>query len=108
MEINTIVLIIALVIIFMLTNKNNLEPFNTDISGTKKQIIYNTIPYVGGSSYLYNPVEYWYNPLDYWFNPYVYYTWGGMYGSLSNSGYTTSSRPYARHHRRNHTGRYRR
>jgi hypothetical protein len=103
MDINIILLIISLVIIFLSINKTNLEPFNTDISSTKRQIIYNTIPYVVKSPYLYNQLEYWYNPLDYLFNPYVYYTWGGMYGSLSNS-YTKSHPGHV--HRIRHTRRH--
>ena len=103
MEINTIVFIIALVIIFCSLNKTNFEPFVTDISGTKKQIIYNTIPY-GSSGLFYDYMigsPYWYNPLDYWLNPYAYYTWGGMYGSSGR--YTTSSPHVKRHHSRHHS-----
>jgi len=99
MKINTIVFIIALVIIFVLTNKTNFEPFVTDISGTKKKIIYDKVPY-GSSGLFYDYMigsPYWYNPLDYWLNPYAYYTWGGLYGSRYSGSYTTST-PYVKRH----------
>ena len=94
MKISTILLIIALLIIFMFNFKTIPEQFAnmSDISGTSNKIIYDTIPYAN-SGLFYNYLigsPYWYNPLDYWLNPYMYYNWYGS-GPIGSSYISSSS-----------------
>ncbi len=102
MKISTILLIIALLIIFIINFKTSPEQFSNigDISGTSNKIIYDRIPY-GNSGLFYNYIStspYWYNPLDYWLNPYYYYNWYGPIGStvISNTSYSSSPRVHKR------------
>ena len=113
MEINTILLIIALLIIIVLGSNPPTEPFGQDISKTNIQqnkVIYDTVPY-SSSGLFYDYVigsPYWYNPLDYWLNPYVYYTWGGLYGSYPSSSYSyTTSVPHVKRRHIRRTRHYR-
>lgn len=72
MKIDTILLILAFVIIYLIgfTNiSNKSETFDNSTN-----IIYDTIPYANSGLY-YNYMmgsPYLYNPLDYWLNPYYY------------------------------------
>lgn len=95
-------LIVLVAIMFIISYNLLLEPFEpfvTDISSNRRQVIYDTVPYAS-SGLFYDYIigsPYYYNPLDYWLNPYFYYSW-------YNPSYSTSSSiPYVkkvRHHTR--------
>ena len=99
MQYDFILFVLALILIFLMSNQCFYEPFdwkenyasaNTIIDTSGTTIIQSNKP-----SLIYNYITespYWLNPLDYWLNPYVYSTlYGGynppLYPSLYNSYY---------------------